>query len=381
MEVLTSQIRTLYAEANEAGRQSIQAQLRDLQTSLDTDWDLAIRIGSGNIQGSLIKIGQNLSLFTILSTTSGPLTLSNLSSTTKCAPKLLSHLLRALSAFGFITEVSSSLYTSNRLTNLFANEHISGAITHIYDCHFPVAHVFPTWLEERGYKDITSNKDLPFQRAMGTEMTPFEWMKAHPEHLASLGHTMAFQREGQWFESYAPVSEETKTFAETGEEEKVLLVDVGGGFGQQASAFRKNFAEVKGRVVVQDIQQTLAHVAKVEGVEFEAHDFFTEQPIKGAKYYYLRNILHDWTDEDSVNILRAITPAMGPESRIVIDEVVLPDEKLSWQAAYMDITMMTCLGGIERTKTEYESLLDAAGLKLLDMRKYGFSSVVLAVPK
>jgi hypothetical protein len=43
--------------------------------------------------------------------------------------------------------------------------------------------------------------------------------------------------------------------------------------------------------------------------------------------------------------------------------------------------MMTCIGGNERTKSEYGSLLEAAGLKFLDVHKYGLSSVVLAVPK
>lgn len=74
---------------------------------------------------------------------------------------------------------------------------------------------------------------------------------------------------------------------------------------------------------------------------------------------------------------------MGPESRIVIDEVVLPDQNVPWVAAYMDLAMMTVMGGIERTRTEYERLLDQAGLKIVDVQKYDpkMQSVILAVPK
>jgi demethylsterigmatocystin 6-O-methyltransferase len=162
-----------------------------------------------------------------------------------------------------------------------------------------------------------------------------------------------------------------------------LLVDVGGGFGQQASSFKNRFPNLPGRLVVQDIPETLDRAPPAEGIEFMAHDFFTSQSLKGAKFYYLRHILHDWTDEDSIKILKEIVPAMGPHSRIVIDEIVLPDWNVPWQAAYMDLAMMACLGGVERTKAEFEKLLDEAGLKVIDIQRYDpkMQSVVLAVPK
>ena len=118
-------------------------------------------------------------------------------------------------------------------------------------------------------------------------------------------------------------------------------------------------------------------------LDFQVQDFFELQAVKGAKFYYLRHILHDWTDEDSVRILKNIVPAMGPESRIIIDEVVLPDKGVPWQAAYMDLTMMGALGGVERTKSEYGAILNRAGLKPVDVHKYDpkMRSVILAVPK
>ena len=43
MDAIASQFRVLYAEADEEGRRKLQNELRDLQTSLDTDWDIVIR--------------------------------------------------------------------------------------------------------------------------------------------------------------------------------------------------------------------------------------------------------------------------------------------------------------------------------------------------
>jgi demethylsterigmatocystin 6-O-methyltransferase len=46
--------------------------------------------------------------------------------------------------------------------------------------------------------------------------------------------------------------------------------------------------------------------------------------------------------------------------------------------------MMACFGGIERTKEDWEALLDKAGLKVEHIVRYDeikFHSIVAAVPK
>ena len=75
---------------------------------------------------------------------------------------------------------------------------------------------------------------------------------------------------------------------------------------------------------------------------------------------------------------------MGPESRILIDEVVLPETKVPWQVAMMDLAMMAALGGIERSREDWVKLLESAGLKMVDVHCYDdvrFHSVIAAVPK
>ena len=75
------------------------------------------------------------------------------------------------------------------------------------------------------------------------------------------------------------------------------------------------------------------HVA-ANRVSFVPHDFFTEQPVKGAAVYNLRYIMsvsptpraapsspasrHDWDDERALTILRGLRPALGADSRILI---------------------------------------------------------------
>lgn len=205
-------------------------------------------------------------------------------------------------------------------------------------------------------------------------------MKQRPEHVKSLAHGMRIQRAGHWIDSF-PVEKEVGSFSPA--PESALLVDVGGGFGQQAIGFKSKFPHLPGRIIVQDIPATLELAKPVEGIEFMEQDFFELQAVKGAKFYYLRHILHDWQNDDCVRILKAMVPAMGPESRIIIDEVVLPDMNVPWQAAYMDITMMASLGGMERSKSEWEKLIDEAGFKILEIHRYDpkMQSVIVVVPK
>ena len=90
----------------------------------------------------------------------------------------------------------------------------------------------------------------------------------------------------------------------------------------------------------------------------------------GAKYYYLRYILHDWPDEKCREILRNIIPAMGPDSVILIDEMVLPNKNVHWQATLVDLTMMACLASVERTLAHWERLLDSVGLRIVQLYTY-----------
>ncbi|KAF2852304.1 S-adenosyl-L-methionine-dependent methyltransferase [Plenodomus tracheiphilus IPT5] len=381
MNAARDQIRNLYAKADAKERQVIQEQIRDLQRDLYTDWELLFGLGTSPLQWALIQIGVDLSIFTNLFASCTPITHQTLVHSTNASPTLLRHLLRSFASFGLITETAKDTFTANRTTRIFANPHVIGAMPHLSDIHIPVAHALPGYLRDHNYQDMTNPKDLPFHTALKTDLEPFEWMKRDGTQMKAMGHVMVLDAVTSWVSSY-PVEREVGTFKPA--TDSALLVDIGGGFGQHSIAFQQAFPQLPGRIVVQDVASTLAHAPAIEGIEFTEHDFFTKQPIQGAKFYYVRHIMHDWADGDCIRILQNIIPAMGPESRILIDEVALPEMKVPWQVASMDIAMMSCLGGIERSKEDWASLLDRAGLKMVDLHMYDdarFHSIVAAVPK
>jgi O-methyltransferase domain len=78
----------------------------------------------------------------------------------------------------------------------------------------------------------------------------------------------------------------------------------------------------------------------------------------------LRHIIHDWTDEQSVQILRNCRKVIPSNGRLLIIEAVVPTGNEGSLAIDFDIVMLTFPGGLERTEEEYRSLLRDAGFQL-----------------
>lgn len=101
----------------------------------------------------------------------------------------------------------------------------------------------------------------------------------------------------------------------------------------------------------------------------------------GAKYYYMRAVLHVLPDERCRTVVRKIKEAMSEESVFLIDEMVFPNSRVSWQAAQFDLTMMCAHASMERTQTQWKALLDSVDLKIRDTYVYNPSchQAVMAV--
>ncbi|KAI9372991.1 S-adenosyl-L-methionine-dependent methyltransferase [Aspergillus egyptiacus] len=381
MDAVFKQIKDEYARADEHGKREIQGYIRELQVGFYSDWDVVMRLSSGPMQVALAKIAIDLDLFRILKESEGPVSLAQLAEKTGAAAKLLGRILRTQAAFGLVKETGPQEYTSSAFTDVLANPDAAGAIAQLFDISGPCTQVLPDYLAETGYQEIASNKECPFQKAFRVDQTLFEWMPQHPKHMKSLGHLMALQRPTVWVDHF-PVLEQLGGFS-SGSTDRTLMVDIGGGFGQQSKALRSKWPSLEGRIIVQDLPPTLAGAEPADGVEFVAHDFFQPQPVQGARFYYLRHVLHDWPDNQCVEILQQIIPAMGPESQILIDEVVIPVTSVPWQAAFMDLLMMESFASIERTRAEWEALMDKAGLKIVDEYRYDGKeqAILVAVPQ
>ncbi len=146
------------------------------------------------------------------------------------------------------------------------------------------------------------------------------------------------------------------------------VMDVGGGNGSMALAILDRYPRMRGKVVdLPYIEPQAKQMIQAAGVaqrcEFEAADFFKGVP-KGADLHVLKFILHDWTDEECVQILRRCREALAPGGRILVIEMLVPEEIRPGFVMLMDLNMLVMAGGRERTAKEFEKVLGEAGFEM-----------------
>ncbi|KAL9090732.1 MAG: hypothetical protein Q9165_005220 [Trypethelium subeluteriae] len=126
-----------------------------------------------------------------------------------------------------------------------------------------------------------SGEETVFQYAFGN--TFFEHIKSNLDWKRNFDTFMSYRQSStKWYETY-PVEKELKSSSLKQDPQSVLLVDVAGGSGHDALAFRERFLTLPGRCILEDLPETLQQVNQLErpGIEMVPYDFFTPQPIKG----------------------------------------------------------------------------------------------------
>ncbi|VVA28446.1 PREDICTED: trans-resveratrol [Prunus dulcis] len=144
------------------------------------------------------------------------------------------------------------------------------------------------------------------------------------------------------------------------------LVDVGGGTGNMAKAIAKAFPNINCTVL--DQPHVVANLQGTHNLDFVGGDMFEKIPPANA--IFLKWILHDWSDEESVKILKKSREAILSKNEggkvIILDINVSADntkmDKKSIETQLMwDMLMMVDLSGKERSEAEWEKLFLTAG--------------------
>jgi SAM-dependent methyltransferase len=146
------------------------------------------------------------------------------------------------------------------------------------------------------------------------------------------------------------------------------VVDVGGGTGMLLTTILHSHESLRGTLF--ELPQTAPEARRLVEARGLSHrcdviagDFFEELP-HGHDAYILAHVLHDWTDEQALPILRHCRRAIADDGRLLILESVLPPGDTPHQGKLMDLLMLTVTGGLERAAEEFATLLAAAEFKL-----------------
>jgi SAM-dependent methyltransferase len=159
------------------------------------------------------------------------------------------------------------------------------------------------------------------------------------------------------------------------------VVDLGGGAGTFLAAILRAHRQLRGVLVELDravpaATRYLAAQGVGDRAEVVAGDFFTAVPA-GADVYLLAHVLHNWDDAHAVQILRGVRAAMPDGARVMLVELLLPDDDTPHFGKDRDVLMITMHGGRERGRAEYDALLTAAGFTPAVVTSLGGGTSVL----
>jgi hypothetical protein len=161
-----------------------------------------------------------------------------------------------------------------------------------------------------------------------------------------------------------------------------LALDVGGASGDLLHSVMLANPTLKGAVL------DLAHVlpdavaaATEKGLQDRFSvvegDFFEEVPP--ADLYLLRYILHDWSDEQCVQILKNCRTSLAEGGRVAVVDHLIGKIGEPGVAPLMDMNMLVMLTGREREIEEFDALFAAAGLRRIRVIPAGNMALIEAV--
>jgi O-methyltransferase domain len=142
-----------------------------------------------------------------------------------------------------------------------------------------------------------------------------------------------------------------------------LIADIGGGRGHLIDAVLAATPSARG--ILFDLPHVVARAEKSAGdrLTILGGSFFKD-PLPKADGYLVMHVIHDWSDQESIEILSNVRKAAPKGARIIVIERVVSDAPGPDIGKVMDVHMLAALSGRERTCSEFEALFAAAGLRL-----------------
>jgi SAM-dependent methyltransferase len=293
----------------------------------------------------------------------GALTAAQLAAAAVADPESMERLLRAAAATGLITALPDGRYAATDLSEpLRAGVPGSVRALVLYNAGSLVRR---PW-EELAYTVRTGKP--AFDRVFGTSF--FDYLRADQTAAESFDQAMS-----QMSAASSAIFLDQYDFTK-----HARLADVGGGRGYFLAEILRRGGATRGVLferpdVAASAREVLQPQVTAGRAEVVAGDFFRAVPA-GCDAYVLKNVLHDWADDDAVRVLAAIRAAMDPAAVLLICEHVLAPAGQWDHAALLDIDMMLRFGGRERTLDQWKSLLAKAGFQLCREPRPGTRAVL-----
>lgn len=160
----------------------------------------------------------------------------------------------------------------------------------------PMFEQFSSYLIEKNQTSSSAATEFTaFARALNTNDTLFDYLSENPELELAFARCMRGVSEymKSWVDIYP--TESLLVDDDGGSFDGVIVVDIGGGIGQDINAFQRKHNLAMGRLVLQDLEKVVEQ-AKVEpNITVMPHDFFQIQTVKGGVHLQSWNRFRIWS--------------------------------------------------------------------------------------
>jgi hypothetical protein len=284
----------------------------------------------------------------------GPKNIDQLARETECNPDYLFRLIRALSSQGIFRQKKNGMVYNTALSGVLIEG--TGSLRSMIMQHLGTLNW--TVFSELS-SSIKTGKDA-FSKVYGKRI--YDYLAENPEESELFAQSMTNLSEI----SIEPILS-AYDFSQFN-----TIADIGGGEGLLLSSILYKNPKLHG--ILFDLPEGVIHAKGIifkygisERLTIKTGSFFEGAPA-GADGYMLKNVIHNWSDEECILILTSIRSVLPANGKILIIEMIVEEDNKPSFAKLIDIQMMVFMqSGRERTRKEYKELLNRAGLKITNV--------------
>lgn len=151
------------------------------------------------------------------------------------------------------------------------------------------------------------------------------------------------------------------------------LMDVGGGSGAACIEVLRQYPHLNAVVydlapALQIAHEKIVSAGYVKQIETFAGDFFHERLPTNSDVILLSMVLHDWSPEQNLSILKKCYDALPSGGVVLVTEIMMEDDKTGpLPAALMSLNMLLeTEGGCNYTWQEYTDWMEKAGFQNME---------------
>jgi hypothetical protein len=137
-----------------------------------------------------------------------------------------------------------------------------------------------------------------------------------------------------------------------------LVCDIGGGNGNLLTNIKALYPDINTLVADKFLQQN--------NHKFKKIDFFKAFTIN-CDIFVLSRVLHDWSDENVMKILRNISTNMNKDTIFYLFETIVPQEPTSDKGITLSFHLLNMVGGYERTLSAFNVLFKQCDLEIISI--------------